>query len=99
MDELTDEGRAALAGHLIDVPWAVYLRGLNSIVSCPELCPGVHTCRAGGPSFTREAAFAFARGVGRTGSTTASGVMQQVEIEPCVLHYGIVWTVESGSAR
>lgn len=99
MNDLTTEGRAALAAHLIDVPWAVYLRGIHQIISCPQLCPGTHTCVAAGPDFTREAAFGFAASVGRTASASGEDSAREVEVEPVVLHYGIPWTDQTADGQ
>ena len=35
---LTDQDQDALAERLIDVPWAVYLQGLDRIIYCTCLC-------------------------------------------------------------
>lgn len=90
MPHLTEQDQAVLADRLIDIPWAVYLQGVDRIIYCPCLClqqPCVH-----GNAFNMGAAHDFATTAGKTASVLGAGGVAEVEVTAYVLHYGVVWS-------
>lgn len=88
MARLTEQDQASLAERLIDIPWAVYLQGVDRIIYCPCLCLQQPCIDA----FNSGSADKFARATGRTASVFDRGGLAEVEVTAYVLHYGVVWT-------
>jgi len=87
--DLTPDDLADFADRYLDLPWAVYLQGLDQVLTCPCLCLPADGC---GRAFDRESAVQLAQMVSRD-ATVGSALhgVQSVEITPHVLHHGIVW--------
>lgn len=88
MPHLTEQDQAVLADRLIDIPWAVYLQGVDRIVYCPCLCLQ-QPCP---DAFNTGSADKFARRSARTASVFTPDGVEQVEVTAYVLHYGVVWS-------
>lgn len=93
MAELTRQDQAVLADRFIDVPWCVYVQGLDEVFCC-ETGDGDHPVEGCARPFDRERATVFAGNVRKSSDALAAmpGV-QAPEITAFVLWHGIVWVV------
>lgn len=90
MAELTESDLADFAERFIDTPWAVYIQGVDQVLTCPCLCLPHQRC---GRPFTRESALQFAESIVRDAQiATAFHGVDPITVIPYVLHHGVVWT-------